>query len=267
MSLRPGLVYPVVSRRSGGLSLGIDLFPDRKTCNFDCPYCEVFPFQGGSPFRSGDLDRELDRFFLEDYPSFPLYPPIRDLCLSGSGEPTLSPHLNEALSSIRSARDRWAPGADLVVITNSTTLGHRETAAVLGRFVEESGLRLWAKLDGGGEARYRLMSGSEIPFGEVVEGILSFSRLRSVVIQTMLCSIDGLEPLESDLKEYARLLESMADRGARFSGIHLYTQARPSPGGRTFPLEDRYLLEAAALVAARAAAPVRVFGTRGELPR
>ena len=38
------LIYPVVSRRSGGLSLGVDLFPDRKTCNFDCPYCEIFPF-------------------------------------------------------------------------------------------------------------------------------------------------------------------------------------------------------------------------------
>ena len=33
-------VYPVLSRRSGGLSLGINLNPD-KVCNFDCIYCQV----------------------------------------------------------------------------------------------------------------------------------------------------------------------------------------------------------------------------------
>ena len=33
-------VYPVISRRSGGLSIGINLNPD-KVCNFDCVYCEV----------------------------------------------------------------------------------------------------------------------------------------------------------------------------------------------------------------------------------
>ena len=33
-------VYPVVSRRSGGVSIGVNLNPD-KVCNFDCIYCQV----------------------------------------------------------------------------------------------------------------------------------------------------------------------------------------------------------------------------------
>ena len=33
-------VYPVLSRRSGGLSIGVNLNPD-KVCNFDCIYCQV----------------------------------------------------------------------------------------------------------------------------------------------------------------------------------------------------------------------------------
>ena len=44
-----GLVYPVLSRRSGGLSLGVNLFPDAKRCSFDCPYCEVFPIAATVP--------------------------------------------------------------------------------------------------------------------------------------------------------------------------------------------------------------------------
>src|SRR5215467_13642404 len=33
-------VYPVISRRSKGLSIGVNLNPD-KACNFDCIYCQV----------------------------------------------------------------------------------------------------------------------------------------------------------------------------------------------------------------------------------
>lgn len=262
------LIYPVVSRRSGGLSLGVDLFPDRKTCNFDCPYCEIFPFPGEPPFRPEDLDRELAEFFEVEYPAFPPDLPLRDLTLSGSGEPTLSPHLESALALIRASRDRYVPGADLVVITNSTTLGHPETAALLGRYVDEAGLRIWAKVDGGNEDRYRTMSRSPVPFREVVEGILSFSRDHGVIIQTMLCALDGRGPSEGDLSDYADLLASLLHRGARFLEIHLYTQARPSPEGRTSPIGDRELLTASDLVSRRIpGVPIRIFGRAGELSR
>src|SRR5258706_4465509 len=33
-------VYPVLSCRSGGISIGVNLNPD-KICNFDCIYCQV----------------------------------------------------------------------------------------------------------------------------------------------------------------------------------------------------------------------------------
>ena len=33
-------VYPVLSRRADGISVGINLNPD-KACNFDCIYCQV----------------------------------------------------------------------------------------------------------------------------------------------------------------------------------------------------------------------------------
>ena len=262
------LIYPVVSRRSGGLSLGVDLFPDRKTCNFDCPYCEIFPFSGEQPFRPEDLNRELLEFFEVEYPSFPPDLPLRDLTLSGSGEPTLSPYLESALASIRAARDRWAPGADLVLITNATTFGQPETAVLLGRYVREAGLRIWAKLDGGNEQWYRTMSRSAVPFRGVVEGILSFSRDHGVIVQTMLCALDGRGPSAADLSDYSDLVASLLSRGARFLEIHLYTQARPSPEGRTAPLPDRELLSAADLVRRRApGVPIRIFGRAGELSR
>lgn len=262
------LLYPVVSRRSGGVSLGIDLFPDAKTCNFDCPYCEIFPFSGTPVFRLSQLERELEEFFRLDYPAYLPDRPLRDIALGGNGEPTLSPYLGDALAAIRRARDRFATGTDLVLITNATTLGKPETAALLGRYVDEAGLLIWAKLDGGNEAAYARMSRSAVPFRELVAGLLSFSRLHPVIVQTMLCVMDGEGPSDEDLEDYSKLLAALLGDGARFREIHLYTQARPSPEGRTSPLSDHELLREAERIAGRIAGiPVRVFGQAGELHR
>jgi len=53
------LVYPVISRRSGGLSVGINLYPDKKFCLFDCPYCEVFPFAANASFSLEQMEQDL----------------------------------------------------------------------------------------------------------------------------------------------------------------------------------------------------------------
>lgn len=62
-------VYPVISRRAGGLSVGINLNPDHK-CSFACAYCQSGP-QEGHESVAIDIDgveREL-RQFLEFYKS------------------------------------------------------------------------------------------------------------------------------------------------------------------------------------------------------
>src|SRR5262245_64759123 len=55
-------VYAVVSRRSKGVSIGLNLNPD-KVCNFDCVYCQVDRTTPG-PTRDVDVARLCDE--LED---------------------------------------------------------------------------------------------------------------------------------------------------------------------------------------------------------
>ena len=246
--------------------MGVDLFPDGKTCNFDCPYCDVYTAPGEPPFDPAELDREFEEFFRVQYPAFLPDHPLRDIALSGSGEPTLSPHLAEALDSMRRARDQWAPSAGLVLITNSTMLGDPKTAEILGRRVEEAGLTVWAKLDAGGETMYARMSRSSVPFAELTDGLLAFSRGHPVILQTMLCQTDGDGPSPADLEEYAGTVSSLAERGARFREIHLYTTARPSMVGHTEALSDDELRPAARKIAEIVrGVPVRLFGASGEL--
>lgn len=268
------ILYPVLSRRSGGLSLGVNLFPDAKRCSFDCPYCEVFPLagcdKGGEPFEVADLVAALDAF-AETWTG--TLGPVLDISLSGNGEPSLSPFLEPALAACarsRRAHPRVLGPAKLVVITNSTGFTRPEVREVLERYVREEGLEIWAKLDAGSEARFRAMSGTSLALAEVVAGIRDFAVRASLVVQTMLCELDGEAPTTADLDDYARLLSGMIAEGGRITQVHLYTQARPAPAGRTGALDDANLLAAAGRIAAalRPAAPglvLRVFGSAGEL--
>ena len=235
------LVYPVVSRRSGGLSVGINLFPDAKRCGFDCPYCEVRPFAGEKRFSPEKLGTALERFFAVDYPSSWASTPVRDLCISGNGEPTLSPFLEEALGLCASARRKYADvagAADIVVITNSTGFLRDDVSDTLRRFGARESVEIWAKLDAGTQARFALMSRSPFLLTEILGAISLFARDTPVIIQTMLCSLEGKRPDFAEADAYAACLNTMLGGGARIDAVHFYTVARQPLEPWASPISD-----------------------------
>ena len=159
-------VYPVISRRSRGLSIGINLNPDQR-CNFHCVYCcvnraDTGDHAGGeSSPRGGAVDPvvlhdELRAMLamigggaIWSHPRFQAVPPshrvLRDIAFSGDGEPTLSPRFGEAVELVVQARRDWRDGrfhpdppADipppkLVLITNATALHHPDARAAIDR--------------------------------------------------------------------------------------------------------------------------------------
>jgi wyosine [tRNA(Phe)-imidazoG37] synthetase (radical SAM superfamily) len=268
------LVYPVVSRRSGGLSLGVNLFPQAKVCSFDCPYCEVFAAPGTSEGLSlAGLEEELESFLEDGYAATWSPSPVRDLCVSGNGEPTQSPRLGEVLELLarirRSHRDILGE-SELVLITNSTGFLDPGVSGLLERFVREEGLVLWSKLDAGNEELFGLMSGlgrglsAAWGLERIARGILDFSSRSPIVIQTMLCEVEGRKPSDADLFDYSVLISRLLSQGARIAELHLYTYARPSPGGRCAALSDEELLRSAASIGGSTGLRVRAFG-RAEL--
>ncbi|MDL2229722.1 hypothetical protein LJC14_05685, partial [Treponema sp. OttesenSCG-928-L16] len=138
-----GIVYPVYSRRAGGLSLGINLFPDKKYCSFDCPYCEVFPFETDVEFSPDRMEEDLIAAVREAELK---RIPVRDISFSGNGEPNLSPFLEEALGRVSLIRDKFLPGTELVLITNGTGLLDEKIFDLLRKAAcGPMGLNIWLK--------------------------------------------------------------------------------------------------------------------------
>ncbi|MDF1880168.1 radical SAM protein [Sulfurimonas sp. MAG313] len=110
---------PVASRRFG-TSLGIDLSPDTKQCNFDCLYCELAPAQTISSYTKVYTPQEIVE---ELEVSLKEHPNTEVITLTANGEPSLYPHLDELIKKI----DLIKNDKQTLILTNSATLSNEKT--------------------------------------------------------------------------------------------------------------------------------------------
>lgn len=264
-------VYAVVSRRSRGVSVGINLNPG-KECNFDCVYCQVDRRVPG-PTRRVDLEvvgAELEAILaaardgsLYEAPPFDALPAgqrlVRDIAFSGDGEPTTFPRFRDAVELAAAARRRH--GLDevkLVLITDAAYLAKpavREALAVL----DGNNGEIWAKLDAGTEEFFRRVNRANVALSEVLDNILDAGRVRPIVIQSLWMRLDGAPPPDAEVVACCGRLEALRAEGARIKSIQLYTVARTPAEPSVSPLTDAELDRVAGLVKDRVPVPVEVF--------
>lgn len=233
--------YPVISRRSRGVSLGVNLNPD-KVCNFDCVYCEVDRIE---PARRKDLD--LDQMTREmatlldltaDGTLFRVSPfdsarpdqrRLNDIAFSGDGEPTTAREFPEAVARMAALLEaRGMADVKLVLITDSSRLQAPEILQGLEAMMARNG-EIWAKLDAGTEAYYRAINRSAIPFPRILDNLLATARRWPLVIQTLFLQWQGQGPSDSEVDAYCARLRHILDQGGALKEIQLYTVARPTP--------------------------------------
>lgn len=265
-------VYPVISRRSGGVSIGINLNPD-KACNFDCVYCQVD--RTTSPaVREVDLDTlraELDNTVsvavsgeLFAGPQFQNVPAafrrINDIAFSGDGEPTASPVFLDAVKIAAEIRARYQlHDTKLVLITDAAYLTRPAVRQTLTLMDAHNG-EIWAKLDAGTEEYYRLINRPNVPLQTVLASILDAARVRPLVIQSLWMAVHGESPPETEVEAFTQRLIDLLAAGGKLKLVQVYTIARQTAEPWVTPLTDPQLERIADRVR-RAGVPVSIFGT------
>ncbi len=254
-------IYPVISRRSRGLSIGINLNPD-KACNFDCVYCCVDRTVPPT-VRKVDLDRlraELDALVgnwraLFDEPEFQQIPDhyrrLNDLAFSGDGEPTAAPTFPDAADLAIAARQRYAePETKIVIITDACFLTRPKVAATLARLDRHNG-EIWAKLDAGTEEYFQQVARASHSLDHVLENIRAAGQHRDLVIQSLFLRLHDAPPPESELDAYAQRLAELQAAGTRIKLAQIYTVARQTAETFVAPLTAAELESIADRVRAR----------------
>jgi wyosine [tRNA(Phe)-imidazoG37] synthetase (radical SAM superfamily) len=264
------LVYVVVSARARGLSVGVNLNPD-KNCNFDCIYCEV-PLDGEPSEVRLDVDAmaaELKKTLLfvrngrlRERPWYRALPDellqLRHVALSGDGEPTLSPDFSAALQAVVHVRALCGlPFFKLVLITNATGLDRPQVQQGLRHFTRSD--EVWAKLDGGTQAYVNKVNRSDVPLEKILSNILMLGRQRPVVIQSLFPAIDEEEPPLEEIEQYAHRLLELKNAGAQISLVQIYSASRPSLNSASGHLPLKVLSRIAHTVRQIAGLPAEVF--------
>ena len=232
-------VYPVVSRRARGLSIGINLNVD-KLCNYDCVYCQV---DREGPVRPVSVDpdaveREL-RTLLDavcggefwTQPRFAEIPEgwrrLNDIALSGDGEPTTYLHFAEVCRRIVNVKAACAlSDTKVVLITNASGLDRSDVQAGLD-ILAPHGLEIWAKLEAGTEAYYQRVERTKVPFQRTLDNITATARRRPLVIQSLFMRLDGIGPDRLEIAAYVERLCAIRDAGGAVDRVQVYTVARP----------------------------------------
>ena len=253
-------VYPVVSRRAGGVSVGINLNVNN-ACNWACIYCQVPGLTRGGPpavdldLLEAELRGLLGEIVLGDYLQQHVPEGARrlvDVAFSGNGEPTAAREFEAAVGRVVAVLAELLPGGGLPLrlISNGSLLHRPEVQRGIAQ-LGACGGEVWFKLDRASPAGVRAVNGVRQRPERALEALSLCADLAPTWVQTCYFALDGALPSCEEQRAYLTALSSVRDK---IKGVHLYGLARPSmqPGAARLsaaPLSEleRFAAEIAAL--------------------
>ena len=229
-------VYPVLSRRAGGVSVGINLNPNN-ACNWHCVYCQVPDLvRGKAPeIDIAQLEDEL-RGFLGDLVHgdwMARFVPerlrvIRDIAFSGNGEPTSASVFPEAVALVLRLRAEFGLSpteVPLRLITNGSLMAQARVQEGV-RLLGEAGGEVWFKVDGGTAEAIERINGVRLEPESVARNLARCAQLCPTWVQTCMFRWDGEAPSTAELDAYLAVLEAAGIDALQ--GVLLYGIARQS---------------------------------------
>jgi wyosine [tRNA(Phe)-imidazoG37] synthetase (radical SAM superfamily) len=244
-------VYAVLSRRSHGISIGINLNPD-KVCNFDCIYCQVDRTKAPQEHFVGldqlvsELRTILDGLqpngWLWNEPEFASIPEskrvVQDMAFSGDGEPTTYKNFDEIVQRCAEVKRELGYGhAKMVLISNAT--GFERPAVQRGlALMDQNNGEVWGKLDAGTPAYFRLIDNTDFPFETILKNLLACAKVRPLVIQSCFMQVNGVGPSEAEISAYIQRLTTLIKEGGHIARVQIYTVARNPARSFVSSLQD-----------------------------
>jgi wyosine [tRNA(Phe)-imidazoG37] synthetase (radical SAM superfamily) len=119
------IIFGPVNSRRFGTSLGIDLSPAKKQCNFDCLYCELD--------KAKTVDTQSEVVLLDDVKSALLealarHADIDVVTVTANGEPTLYPYLDDLGEFLQALPQKT------LILSNASTIADAKIRRILSRF-------------------------------------------------------------------------------------------------------------------------------------
>ena len=264
-------VYPVLSRRSEGISIGVNLNPD-KVCNFDCIYCQV-DRRTQSETRFVAVEQLLAE--LEDtltlaasgelftHEKFRDTPPalrrLNDIAFSGDGEPTTYKNFDEIIAACADLKRRLGLDAVKMVLITNASMFHRPHVERGLAILDQNNGEIWAKLEAGTEEYFQLVDRTPIPFRQILDNITAAAQVRPLVIQALFMRVNSQPPSQEELDAFSDRLSEIQAAGGKLQLVQVYTVARKPTESYVAPLANAEVDSIVDLVTARTGIPAKAY--------
>ncbi|MGH8559244.1 MAG: radical SAM protein [Methylococcales bacterium] len=231
-------VYPVVSRRAGGVSIGINLNPNN-ACNWRCVYCQVPDLmRGNAPLIDRTLLELELRTFLDDvltsdfYERYGVengYRRLQDIAISGNGEPTSAGDFSLIVDLIgRVMKDyNRLGGLNLVLISNGS-LVHQSPVREGLKSMHQLGGEVWFKVDSATDDGLKRINNAANSVSRVRKNLQICAELCRTWVQTCVFIFEDQIMSSQERRAYFDLLAGIAKADNHFKGVLVYGLARPS---------------------------------------
>ncbi len=232
-SLGNGLIRAILSPRAGGLVLDVNVNPGA-SCNFACAYCEVdrtasLPdLRAVSSIVADELTHALD--FVRSGRIYELSGfkqlasrgfELRQVALTGDGEPTLVPNFREIVEAVMHVRALGRSFFKVGLLTNASRLHLPQVQQALQYFTRED--EVWLKLDAGSQGHLQKINGTTFPLETLLNNIQRTANRRPVVIQTLFSFLSGEPPPPREIAAFVQKLLELRNKGAQISSVQIHS--------------------------------------------
>ena len=189
---------PINSRRFG-LSLGIDLSPDAKSCNFDCLYCEL---DAAKPIDKISNSPKVEEIIKDVQTALLKEPNIEVVTITSNGEPTLYKDIDVLVDALNLIKN----GKKLLILSNASMISDLNIQATLQKIdivklsLDCATQKCFQKID-------RPIKG--ILVADIIDGIKTFSKTfgHDLIIETLV--VKGVNDKDEEMQELNRVLQDI----------------------------------------------------------
>jgi wyosine [tRNA(Phe)-imidazoG37] synthetase (radical SAM superfamily) len=184
---------------------------------------------------------------------------LNDIAFSGDGEPTTHRNFDEVIAACAEVKRRHGLDAVKMVLITNASMFHREHVRRGLETLQQNNGEIWAKLDAGTEAYYKLVERTTIPFERILDNITWAARQWPIVIQAMFMRVNGQPPSLEEQHAFCDRLNEIFTAGGQIKLVQIYTVARAPAESFVSPLTDAEVDKFAAEVKQRTGLPTVAY--------
>jgi len=255
-------VYPVISRRASGVSIGVNLNPNN-ACNWRCIYCQVPNLTRGGPpaidlaLLEAELRQMLANIVNGDFMTRHVPEKMRqlnDIALSGNGEPTSAAEFSSVVDLIgRVIADFNLTGKIKLVLITNGSLAHKAIVQEGLRKMATMNGEVWFKFDRATRTGLSMINNTETDPESHYQRMKIVASLCPTWVQSCFFKLDGETPNEEEVNAWLAMLTRAKNDNLPLRGVLIYGLARPSmqsEASRLGRLEEKWMQALVSRVAA-----------------